>query len=33
VVVLESMGIGVDPVSRTLQRMSSKPLKALRRGG
>lgn len=33
VVVLESMGIGVDPVSRTLQRMSSKPLKVVRRSG
>ena len=27
VVTLESMGIGVDPVSRTLKRMSAKPLK------
>jgi predicted aspartyl protease len=29
VVTLESMGIGVDPVSRTLKRMSAKPLKYL----
>ena len=27
VVALESVGIGVDPVSRTLRRMSAKPLK------
>ena len=27
VVTLESMGIGVDPVSMTLKRMSAKPLK------
>lgn len=27
VVTLESMGIGVDPVSKTLKRMSAKPLK------
>jgi clan AA aspartic protease len=27
VVTLESMGIGVDPVTRTLKRMSAKPLK------
>jgi clan AA aspartic protease len=27
VVALESTGIGVDPVSRTLKRMSAKPLK------
>lgn len=27
VVALEDMGIGVDPVSRTLRRMSAKPLK------
>ena len=27
IVALESMGIGVDPVSRTLKRMSAKPLK------
>jgi hypothetical protein len=27
VVTLESMGIGVDPVSKTLKRMAAKPLK------
>ena len=27
VVALESTGIGVDPVSRTLRRMTAKPLK------
>ena len=27
VVALESCGIGVDPVSRTLKRMAAKPLK------
>lgn len=27
VIALEDMGIGVDPVSRTLRRMSAKPLK------
>lgn len=27
VVVLESMGIGVDPVTRSLRRMAAKPLK------
>lgn len=31
VVALESTGIGVDPVTRTLRRMSAKPLKAPRR--
>ena len=31
VVTLESMGIGVDPVTRTLKRMSAKPLKLCRR--
>lgn len=29
VTVLESMGIGVDPVTRTLKRMAAKPLKRL----
>jgi len=27
VVVLESVGIGIDPVTRTLKRMAAKPLK------
>jgi len=27
VVALENIGIGVDPVSRTLKRMAAKPLK------
>lgn len=31
VVALESTGIGVDPVSRTLRRMAAKPLKTSRR--
>ncbi len=30
VVALESSGIGVDPVTRTLRRMSAKPLKSLK---
>ncbi len=30
VVALEDMGIGVDPVARTLSRMSAKPLKRAR---
>jgi clan AA aspartic protease len=29
VVALESTGVGVDPVTRTLRRMSAKPLKRL----
>jgi clan AA aspartic protease len=32
VVALESTGIAVDPVSKTLKRMAAKPLKAARRG-
>jgi hypothetical protein len=32
VVALESTGIGVDPVSRTLHRRLAKPLKATRSG-
>jgi len=31
VTALESTGIGVDPVTRTLQRMTAKPLKGARR--
>lgn len=31
VIALEDAGIGVDPVSRTLKRMTAKPLKAQRR--
>jgi clan AA aspartic protease len=31
VVALESTGIGVDPVTRTLRRMTAKPLKVLAR--
>jgi hypothetical protein len=31
VVAVESTGIAVDPVSKTLKRMSAKPLKAGRR--
>ncbi len=30
VVALESTGVGVDPVSRTLKRMAAKPLKGAR---
>lgn len=31
VVALESTGVGVDPVTRTLRRMTAKPLKSRRR--
>lgn len=30
VVALENIGIGVDPVSRTLKQMAARPLKAIR---
>ena len=30
VVALENIGIGVDPVSRTLKQMATRPLKAIR---
>jgi clan AA aspartic protease len=32
VAALESTGIGIDPVTKTLKRMSAKPLKELSRG-